>query len=198
TRPRPRPARLAARRHAPAGALRRAGRRHRQLLGRLPRLRARLRRRRAGHGNLAHLTTRSAAGVTLTAKNARSRQVRQANLDLSSCLFVIFVSSWLRPLRPSPYSPTSSVSFRLRSALRTLIAVTSPVLGFVGEGAFWTWSRSSPKAPRAWTSWVLRLTAGSATTRTTVLSKPIPARLTAAATLTFWGKSRTASRALPS
>ena len=88
-------------------------------------------------------------------------------------------------------------SVRFRSALIMLIAVSRPVFGF-SVGMFWSTIRSSPNSPRTSISWVLRTTVGSATTRTVVLSRPSPARLTAAATFTFSGKRSAASRAGPS
>lgn len=56
-----------------------------------------------------------------------------------------------------------------------------------------------PKAPSAFTSWLLRVALGSAKiTQTRVSFGPIPMRLKAPFTFTLAGKFWTASRALPS
>src|SRR6185503_8910227 len=72
------------------------------------------------------------------------------------------------------------------------------VFGFPGLGTLltimWIW----PKLPVAIISCWLVVAAGSATILTWVLSTPIPARLSTAATLTFAGNALTASDAGPS
>ena len=75
----------------------------------------------------------------------------------------------------------------------TLWAARALVLGLVSLGRFSRRSRMLPKDPIASTSCTLPGAAGSATTVTRSRSGPSAASASSAATLTFWGKPRTAS-----
>ena len=86
--------------------------------------------------------------------------------------------------RLSPGTTSGAVS--RRSVATTLCATTADVRGFA-EATFASRSESSPKPPRAVSSATLAESDGSATTRATVPSKPIPARATAAATFVVFG-----------
>src|SRR4051812_41547127 len=91
--------------------------------------------------------------------------------------------------------PSSHIERRHSIAERTARIL---VFGFPGLGTLLTLILISPKLPVAIISCWFVVTSGSATIRTLVLSNPIPARLSTAATLTFAGNALTASAAVPS
>src|SRR3984885_12032792 len=79
------------------------------------------------------------------------------------------------------------VASRLRSARATLSAASADVFGFVRDGRPCNKMVKRPAAPSASISCTLPGASGSATSSTSVLSKPRPASATAAATLAFCG-----------
>ena len=79
----------------------------------------------------------------------------------------------------------------------TLSAVIFPVPGFSGDCTFWMLKLKLALSASTSMECVLRSRCGSAHTSSCVKSAPMPARPSAAATLTFAGKAAAPSRALP-
>src|SRR4029077_4346517 len=89
------------------------------------------------------------------------------------------------------------VASRLISARATLSAASADVLGLLRDGLPCSWMAKRPAAPSASISCTLPGASGSATSSTSVLSKPRPASATAAATLAFCGERSAPSAAAP-
>ena len=93
--------------------------------------------------------------------------------------------------------PTLSVDVRPRRHAITLKGVLRPVRG-LSDGTFSVVMVRRTESASSSIVWVLRVTVGSAQISSRVVSGPMPASDSAAATLTLAGKPRAPSRALPS
>src|SRR5579871_5155570 len=96
----------------------------------------------------------------------------------------------------TPYVPTRNGAWSLRSVAITDNATMRPVLGF-SDGTFSIVNENRAASASTSMKGQFLTTAGSAQMSIVVRSGPMPARDSAAATLTFSGKPAAASRAVP-